>query len=311
MIRYDLIDYRDAVISARKRALRRKVSKMEVEIYDQIIEAVSNEMLKQGGFKAAGGGMSMSLINTLEVIFGKFRDKTTLTLLTQIARDIDKISKATNAYFFGTMTLEKGVIEGFGAVAEQAIRSALGLGSRGGILAGGMIDKLTKAPSIRDKVMKFLYDAFAQGMDGKQMMNGINDLLISNKDKNGALIQQFAPLIYDGYQQYERTYNRGIANYLGMRCFIYAGGLIETSRDFCIKKNNKVFTIWEADEWKDDNDLLLTNEERRRGGPIDYVPLRDLGRWRCRHMINFISDEEAIKLRPSLKSVLKKNVNNA
>lgn len=304
MIRYDLIDYRDSIITARKRALKRKITKAELDIYDEIIAVINKEIFSQAGLQTSKG-ISIPLFTALEVVFAKFREKTSLQIIAQVAKDIDKITRATNSYYFGILSLEKAVIEGFSAVAEQTLLRVLGLGIRGGIIRGGLIDSVSKAPSLRDRLLKFIYEAYAQGMSSQDILGGVDSLMKTDANKNGALVQQYAPIIYDAYQQYERQYNVGLANYLGLRCFIYAGGLIETSRDFCIRRNNKVFTIWEAEEWKTADDLLLTNEEKRRGGPIDYVPMRDLGRWRCRHMINFITDEEAIRIRPQLKQILK------
>jgi hypothetical protein len=304
VIRYDLIDYRDSIITARKRALKRKITKAELEIYDEIIDVINKEILSSSGLQTSSG-ISMSMFTALEVVFAKFREKTSLKIIAEVAKDIDKITRATNSYYFGILSLEKAVIEGFSAVAEQTLLRVLGLGARGGILRGGLLDAVSKAPSLRDKVFKFIYEAYAQGMKAEGILDGVDSLMKTDSNKNGALVQQYAPIIYDAYQQYERQYNVGLANYLGLRCFVYAGGLIETSRDFCINRNNKVFTIWEAEEWVNADDLLLTNEEKRRGTPIDYVPMRDLGRWRCRHMINFITDNEAIRIRPQLKQILK------
>ncbi|HNR55534.1 MAG TPA: hypothetical protein PKJ19_10215, partial [Flavobacteriales bacterium] len=110
-----------------------------------------------------------------------------------------------------------------------------------------------------------------------------------------------SPLIFDTYQYLDRASSDAYATKLGLDAFIYAGGLIETSRDFCIKRNGKVFSRKEAErEWPKDPTLPRTKKERESGVLVGYDPLRDMGRWNCRHRIRFISDALAEQLRPDL-----------
>ena len=94
------------------------------------------------------------------------------------------------------------------------------------------------------------------------------------------------------FARHDRNVQKKYAERIGLRTFIYTGGLIQTSRDFCEDRNGKVFTIEEAEEWKDLN---------WDGKPEIYNPLIDLGGYNCRHFPAWISAKEAIRRRPDLK----------
>jgi hypothetical protein len=94
------------------------------------------------------------------------------------------------------------------------------------------------------------------------------------------------------------------AQKLGLDTFIYAGGLIETSRPFCKKHNDKVFTVEEAEkQWPKDSALPRTKVERESGTLVGYNPTVDMGRWNCRHRIRYIPRTLAEQLRPDLVKV--------
>jgi hypothetical protein len=120
---------------------------------------------------------------------------------------------------------------------------------------------------------------------------------------DGSLVKYYKGFAFDTYQQFDRVSNVEYAKELDLQAFIYEGGLIETSREFCIKRDGKVFTIDEAATWVNDPTLPKTKEERETGVVI-YNPLEDFGRFNCRHMIRYISNEIAIMLRPDLKTKL-------
>jgi hypothetical protein len=82
---------------------------------------------------------------------------------------------------------------------------------------------------------------------------------------------------------------------LEYRAFIYEGGIYDDTCDFCKERNGQVFTIREAEEWKN-----LEWPEKNEG----YNPLRDMGGRDCRHFPSYISDELAVVMRPELKDKL-------
>ena len=114
--------------------------------------------------------------------------------------------------------------------------------------------------------------------------------ILGLKDRTGALNRYYRTFIFDSIMQFDRILSNAHARQNDLNYFQYKGGLIETSRDFCIARNDLVFRREQADEWKDDSSLP--------GYPdvADYDPLVDLGRWNCRHYLLWLTDEDAKEL---------------
>lgn len=64
----------------------------------------------------------------------------------------------------------------------------------------------------------------------------------------------------------------------GFELFVYVGGIIETSRDFCRERDGKIFTIQEINSW-----------DNEQGLPANIY----LGGYNCRHHLSPISREIA------------------
>jgi hypothetical protein len=100
---------------------------------------------------------------------------------------------------------------------------------------------------------------------------------------------------FDSFQQYDRTLQKSIATDLGLKYAIYQGGLIKTSRDFCIERNDRVFTSEEIELFgtKDDRYGGYTNKATGDfdGKDDPYNPFISLGGFGCRHSLDFLSLE--------------------
>jgi len=120
-------------------------------------------------------------------------------------------------------------------------------------------------------------------------------------------------LIYNLYQHYDAAYNMYLAFEFGMKFFIYQGGLIVDSRDFCVAHNNKVWSMDEAESWRIwtpskgayPADYILKSPSKFEVSSYlnypGYQPLIDRGGYNCRHGLGWISDEMAFSLRPELR----------
>lgn len=89
--------------------------------------------------------------------------------------------------------------------------------------------------------------------------------------------KHFAGHIYSAYQRDSANQLRKQA---GLVFCVYEGGLIKTSRDFCIEKNGLVFyegviAAWTLESWT--------------GKSIPYNPFIHAGGYNCRHRFNWIS----------------------
>lgn len=125
---------------------------------------------------------------------------------------------------------------------------------------------------------------------------------------NGLLASHFRTIVWDVYAEFNRQVGFKTAVCLGYRSAVYEAGLIETSRDFCIERNGKVFTFEEIEKFGTSDDAFGGYTDKSSGSfkgktKFDYNPFFDQGGYNCRHSYSFIPDRLAIRLRPELKDV--------
>lgn len=181
---------------------------------------------------------------------------------------------------------------------RETMRSRLGINARGGLIRDGYLNNIANSINVADELKNILYRQVVLGRSNiKDVVKEISTKISGGKETNGLIENHIRTQVFDTFTQVDREINNQFANRLNLKYFIYQGGLIENSRDFCKKRNNKVFSVDETKEWSNDKDLPLTKAEKESGSPSGYHPLIDCGRWNCRHTIRYISNEmyEAMK----------------
>jgi hypothetical protein len=133
-----------------------------------------------------------------------------------------------------------------------------------------------------------------EGIDIKTLRTSMREKVIGNKIAE----RYYSRWTADIYSQYQRVGANEIRKDIGLRFAIYQGGLIESSRPFCEKRNGEVFHEDEIKSW-----VNLDFKGKPESG---YDPVTDLGGYNCRHRLDWISDELAFSLRPELKEKYEK-----
>lgn len=133
-----------------------------------------------------------------------------------------------------------------------------------------------------------------QGTIVSGLASNITPSALSNaikKELSGKLQKYYQEHLWNELAQVERIENNFYAKELKLDWFVYEGGLIETSRDFCIKRNGKLFNRKDAKTWR--FDPTLPQPETADA----YQPLVELGRFNCRHSLRWITDETAKEMK--------------
>lgn len=94
------------------------------------------------------------------------------------------------------------------------------------------------------------------------------------RDEVGNLVTSLDTELNTGLAGFERSISIAKAEEYDLQLFLYAGDIIETTREFCRERAGKVFHVDELDEWDNEQDL-----------PVEQY----LGGYNCRHSIDFIS----------------------
>jgi predicted small secreted protein len=144
----------------------------------------------------------------------------------------------------------------------------------------------------REQIKNYLLTSIATKQNVTQFERGLRNIITTTKDVNGAITGYWMQYAFDTYAKVREVDNLHFADELKLNYFIYQGGIIKTSRAFCIRKNGKVFSRDEAlRDWPKDSTLI---DQKHLAS---YKPLIDRGRNNCRHFLMWITDERANELK--------------
>ncbi len=236
---------------------------------------------------------NLRLINQLEKTFDKFSETFNKDMMKGFANDLLKIVPLS-ANYFKAQGIKSDIVDK-AADQESFIKKIIGVDEDNKLIKGGYLDSLSKYQSVKLKLQNYVVSSISTGKDLKSFTRGFKTLIEGKKRVDGIMSGYYRTYAHDKFFEVDAIVNKTMADNLGLKYFIYEGDLIESSRQFCIKRAGKVYSVEETKTWKDDPDLI---DQKTKD---TYNPLIERGRYNCRHFIKYISQPLAFRLRPDLK----------
>lgn len=164
--------------------------------------------------------------------------------------------------------------------------------NRSDIMADGFLTELFDNNEIQKEIQGTLRDAIATETKTSELKNLLTQQIKGTEEKMGALESFHYSQGRDSFQAHTRGLDVQFAKALKLNYFIYQGGVIKTTRDFCDERNGGTFTREEVEEWQG-----LTWQGKKDGHNI----FTDLGGYNCRHDLTPITYELAKRRRPDIE----------
>ena len=285
----DWVDDFEAFFLAAQNDLNKKVRRVEASIYRGLIaDVVPALKIEEGRIKNTLNNLAKA--NLTERVFDEVGRDEVNDLVRDYAAYLIEIS-GKNAEYYYSIGIDKAKVD---AIADSVglIRRVIGIGEDGKLLQGGYLYRLATAETVREQVKQYVLTSIASGQSLKQFQSGLKGLVQSTDDVDGVLLSYWNNYAYDQFSRVREINNLHFKDEIGLKYFVYQGGLIRTSRKFCIKKNGRVFSEEEAiRDWPKDPDLI------DKAHLSTYNPLIDRGRHNCRHFLMWISNEMANELK--------------
>lgn len=299
----DIVRRATELLDTRQQARLAQLSAIERLLALRLLEELRRELEQRADGTVDPSKTFVGVARMVDRVFDTIEESEFGKLGDALVSDMKGVLKV-NADYFAAMDIKRGkAFKAIRAAVDRRMRERLGITSEDGVQAGGYLDGLFQTEDAREVVKKIIFKQVKAGLPMKKLERLVKLQIQGTKEAAGVLESRIGGAILDTYNVTDAVTNAEFAKRLDLKYFIYSGGLIETSRDFCIKRNNKVYAIWEAENWADDPTLPKTRAEKDSGEVIDYVPTEDRGRWNCRHRILYIPQEEAYRLRPELRVI--------
>lgn len=288
-------------LDARQRARIKELKGLDRTLFNEIIKRIVGALSTDENGRIVSRISGAAINNLIDQAFAIVERAGLRDFQKNALSDIRAMIQNGQDYFGAMSTREMKVID---QRVLRSMRKRIGLDPKTGKpIEGGPFDRFFDNEPARTSVKQAVANAIASKAPMRNLLQVVLPKeVIGTKESPGVLSKAFGNLVYDTYQQVDRATNKEYATRLELDTFIYAGGLIETSRDFCKKRNNKVFTEEEAEQWRRDCQLPRKAKEPKCPEPVwGYDPLVELGRWSCRHRTRYISRELAEQMRPDMK----------
>jgi len=270
--------------TALQKALSASLRDVQANILRAILADILPALKVKDGYLVGSVG-NMAKANLIERVFDEFGRTDIDTILGKYADELLAISGKNAAYYYAIGFDREKVA----AIAEDLtlIRQVIGIDESGKLAKDGFLYRLGRAESVRQRIKDYVVTSIVSGQSLETFRKGLKNAVSGGAGIDGALESYWNSYAYDAYAKVREVDNLHFKNEIGLKHFIYQGGLIKTSRDFCIKKNGKAFTEEEAKrDWPKDPDLIDKKHL------ASYNPLIDRGRNNCRHFLMWISEDQ-------------------
>jgi predicted ABC-type ATPase len=241
----------------------------------------------------------------------KFQEQQGIQIITAFVSDLSEIARLNSKYY---TELIPNQVES--KQVEKIINEKLGLiweGKQWSPKPNGYIDSLIKDKSIVSDIKKIAYNNIIARSGPTSLRKALDNYIIGKGEDPGRYNKFFKQYTFDTYSQVDRLNSSMHADRLKLRYFLFNGGLIRDSREFCKKHAGKCYSTEEAEKWRELIGKYKLVPGKRKAqvkepiGPIvedkeTYDPVRDLGGIACRHSADFVSDEIAAELRKKQKT---------
>ncbi len=273
------------------------VEKSQLEAYKEIQKLVLT-MDTEGGILVISD-KNTNIINSIESTIKStvFSDEYSKGL-TQYIKEFNVQSELTNKYFVAiNVGFDKDANEVNTVLASQ--KNAINLLGE---------DSFTQ--SFINPLNQILSTNTSTGATLSDTIDSLQQFVLGSDDMDGKMMGQTKRIAYDVFATADRTQTAAVATSLGLEFYLYQGGLLDDTREFCQERKGKYFHKKEIEGWGDGKKCCGLDWPQS-GKWQGMNPLTNKGTifalaggFNCKHAINPVSTKSVPK------DVIKRNIEN-
>lgn len=214
----------------------KRVNKAQLQVLDEVIALMNKLDVKDGLIKMTQKNLRIAdeINSKLEEVFiGSDYDEA----VTQFASEFNTQRDLNVDYFkeaFPEFKPTKLQDEIFKQTKKQAISELAASTPETGFLQG---------------IKNIINDNVQAGASFKEAVKGLREYATGDGVIDGKLLKYSKQIAYDSMATSDRAFTSAVADELGSEWFLYAGGEIETTREFCRERHEKYFHYLEVESW--------------------------------------------------------------
>ena len=103
--------------------------------------------------------------------------------------------------------------------------------------------------NVSNPIRRELVNAVTTGASYTDTLRSLRNVIEGTPDRDGVLARWSRLIVSDSFAMTDRSYTQTIADELGYDWFLYAGGIIDTTRAFCKRHNGRYYHRNEIEGW--------------------------------------------------------------
>ena len=214
-----------------------------------------------------------SVVNSIGTVFDDARDSLFDAFLIWFGYKIITGAKMNVSYFRSI-----GVNTRWSEV--DFIERQIGL-YKGKIVKGSYLHNLGYMGEVRQQIQQYIINSMSQGARLNRMLRDIKPLITSTKNQRSLFSKYYMKYAYNAISHAINSVGKWIADKNGLDKFLYDGGIIKDSREFCRQRAGQIYTRDEGNEW---------NDMEWRGKMPDLDFFVQVGGYNCLHHIKWLNE---------------------
>lgn len=213
------------------------VEKSEKKILAGIIEEIGRLQTEGGTFVKSDTNLAL-IANIREEIKRIIVSSYYRSAVTSFAREFDEQAIIQDNYFAKVFNTE---------TSEFADSVLAGMKKR-------TVDALIGSPmdnSFIKPIENLLYDSVSTGAGFSDTVKSIREFAETTPDTDSKLLQYAKGIAHDAFAISDRTYSAVRSEEIGIEFFLDSGGVLDTTRPFCLERHGKYFHKKEIEMWGD------------------------------------------------------------
>jgi hypothetical protein len=149
------------------------------------------------------------------------------------------------------------------------------------------VERYVLRDGLQSQVVQPLIQILNQNINSGGQFSGflqqVRDYVVGNDQVEGRALSYSRTYLRDSLFTYARTYQQSVTNDLGLQWYLYSGGLMDKSREFCVHRSGNYYHHQEVESWASES------WQGKKQGTTESSIFLFAGGWNCSHEIITVS----------------------
>ena len=270
-----LMTKRDDLITFLNANLEKQIQESQQGLLKKFLAGFGDLLQTDETGKVLNNAFNRNLLLSVDKVFADYGKQHNVLILAALMQGVNQLMDF-NADYYGKFEGETKLLP-IRKKVVQNMRGWLGISGENTAQENGYLSTLIKSDAVKNQIKDFALKSVMGQAGWQDTKKNLEKLIAGDKGNLGALQKYHRNFSYDLLSQVDRATGKTYADDLKFEFAIYEGGLIETSREFCKKRNGNVYHISEIQKF---NPQVAKQP--------NYNPITDAGGYSCRHHYNWI-----------------------